>query len=117
MPGWRNGRRDGLKIHCPLKTCGFEPRPGHSRSFKLTLEASLVFRGLCPLTRSLHYHSVRYPRGSRATDIALTRSVPLSAGRVETRQITTIGPHASLNVRTLISGGSALLAFKLIKQK
>ena len=29
QPEWRNGRRDGLKIHCPLKACGFESRLGH----------------------------------------------------------------------------------------
>ena len=32
-------------------------------------------------------YPLRYPRGSRATDIALTGSVPLSAGRVETRLV------------------------------
>ena len=41
-PEWRNGRRDGLKIHCPLKTCRFDPGLGHTRSLKLVLEASLV---------------------------------------------------------------------------
>ena len=25
------GRRAGLKIQCPLKTCGFEPRSGHAK--------------------------------------------------------------------------------------
>ena len=25
------GRRAGLKIQCPLKTCGFEPRSGHEK--------------------------------------------------------------------------------------
>ena len=29
QPEWRNGRRDGLKIHCPSKMCGFESRLGH----------------------------------------------------------------------------------------
>ena len=31
QPEWRNGRRDGLKIHCPLKMCGFESRLGHEQ--------------------------------------------------------------------------------------
>ena len=31
QPEWRNGRRDGLKIHCPLKACGFESRLGHEQ--------------------------------------------------------------------------------------
>lgn len=31
LPEWRNGRRDGLKIHCPLKACGFESRLGHEQ--------------------------------------------------------------------------------------
>lgn len=26
-PRWRNGRRGGLKIRCPLKACGFESLP------------------------------------------------------------------------------------------
>ena len=48
MPEWRNGRRDGLKIHCPLKTCRFDPGLGHSRSSAL---AGLLFvlRGHCSL--------------------------------------------------------------------
>ena len=29
QPEWRNGRRDGLKIHCPLKAWGFESPLGH----------------------------------------------------------------------------------------
>ena len=29
LPEWRNGRRDGLKIHCPLKAWGFESPLGH----------------------------------------------------------------------------------------
>src|ERR1035437_5047173 len=27
-PGWRNGRRDGLKIHCPKGRAGSSPAPG-----------------------------------------------------------------------------------------
>ena len=29
LPEWRNGRRVGLKIQCPLKTCGFDSHLGH----------------------------------------------------------------------------------------
>ena len=29
-PKWRNGRRDGFKIHCPQRTCGFESHLRHS---------------------------------------------------------------------------------------
>ena len=28
-PGGGIGRRAGLKIQCPLKTCGFDSRPGY----------------------------------------------------------------------------------------
>jgi hypothetical protein len=27
-PGWRNGRRGGLKIHCPKGRAGSNPAPG-----------------------------------------------------------------------------------------
>ncbi len=31
-PGGGIGRRAGLKIQCPLKTCGFDSRPGYKKS-------------------------------------------------------------------------------------
>ena len=31
-PGGGIGRRAGLKIQCPLKTCGFDSRPGYKTS-------------------------------------------------------------------------------------
>ena len=30
-PGGGIGRRAGLKIQCPLKTCGFDSRPGYKK--------------------------------------------------------------------------------------
>ena len=30
-PGGGIGRRAGLKIQCPLKTCGFDSRPGYTK--------------------------------------------------------------------------------------
>src|SRR5690606_15163669 len=32
VPGWRNGRRGGLKILCSEGACGFESRPGYAVS-------------------------------------------------------------------------------------
>ena len=34
------GRRAGLKIQCPLKTCGFEPRSGHENEYRQHFVAS-----------------------------------------------------------------------------
>ena len=33
-PGGGIGRRAGLKIQCPLKTCGFDSRPGYKLKIK-----------------------------------------------------------------------------------
>lgn len=35
QPKWRNGRRDGFKIHCPQRTCGFESHLRHSLNFRI----------------------------------------------------------------------------------
>ena len=34
-PVWRNGRRDGLKIRCPSRTCGFKSLHRYSLPFIL----------------------------------------------------------------------------------
>ena len=40
------GRRVGLKIQCPLKTCRFEPRSGHATEVSLVLGRLLLFPSL-----------------------------------------------------------------------
>ncbi len=35
-PGGGIGRRAGLKIQCPLKTCGFDSRPGYKNSLLIS---------------------------------------------------------------------------------
>ena len=61
------GRRAGLKIQCPLKTCGFEPRSGHENEnrqhFKTTSVMCgrfSVFRPSCKRSRA-QGHPPRYP--------------------------------------------------------
>ena len=62
QPEWRNGRRDGLKIHCPLKAWGFESPLGHwpghhGRAFSCP-------RGGLPISPSL-LHSFLLPVGPK----------------------------------------------------
>ncbi len=63
-PGWRNGRRRGLKIpRC--KSCGFESRPGHtlhSRSGKIRTGVPLRAAARSSLRRLKgHCGAVRFP--------------------------------------------------------
>ena len=65
-PEWRNGRRDGLKIHCPLKMCGFESRLGHETGWHspacLRLPEEGHFQPTIPLI-SVHFCSRRLRDG------------------------------------------------------
>ena len=55
QPEWRNGRRDGLKIHCPLKMCGFESRLGHENSWQKRQLSSFALGGTWLLCSQSYY--------------------------------------------------------------
>ena len=41
-PGGGIGIREGLKILCPLRTCGFESHPGHHKNLKIQKSNSKI---------------------------------------------------------------------------
>ena len=69
-PGWRNGRRSGLKIRGPKKACGFDSHPRHhARS-----------RDLIAIFPRVPRQS--FPQGQRSSGRVTSASLPIRRSRV-----------------------------------
>ena len=77
QPEWRNGRRDGLKIHCPLKAWGFESPLGHGQG--TTVRTLSEFRSCSD--GSPFAYALLALRALRGTPIRYSTPKPPPSGR------------------------------------
>ena len=64
MPGWRNGRRCGLKIRCPKGRAGSTPALGTNINL-LLLQQRVLFLEIdpCPVLHAPSFEKLYQPRG------------------------------------------------------